>query len=121
MACSFVLATWASFYCIETISFDESLAMRVKVQNFAIFLGFLLIWHGIFSLFGLYHSRRLSTQWAEIIDVLKATSIGTAGIFITAILFSIDIVTPTFLAVFWAAGTAITIFCRVIQAIVLAV
>jgi FlaA1/EpsC-like NDP-sugar epimerase len=112
MACSFVLATWAAFYRIETISFNEFLAMRVKVQNLALFLGFLLVWHIIFSLFRLYHSRRLSTQRGEIIDVLKATSIGTAGIFITAIFFRIDIVTPTFLAVFWVAGTAITIVCR---------
>ena len=112
MACSFVLASWAAFCRIETISFDEFLAMRVKVQNLALFLGFLLVWHIIFSLFRLYHSRRLSTQWSEIIDVLKATSIGTAGIFITAIFFRIDVVTPTFLVVFWVAGTAITIVCR---------
>jgi len=112
MACSFFLATWAGFYRIKTISLDQFLAMRVKVQNFALFLGFLLIWHITFSLFRLYHSRRLSTQWGEIIDVLKATSIGTAGIFITAIFFRIDIVTPTFLAVFWLAGAAITIFTR---------
>ena len=112
MACSFLLATWAAFYRIETISFDEFLAMRVKIQNFTLFLGFLLIWHIIFSLFRLYHSRRLSTQWGEVIDVLKATSIGTAGILITAIFFRIDIVTPTFLAVFWLAGTTITIFTR---------
>ena len=48
MACSFAMATWAAFYRIETISFDEFLAMRVKVENFAIFLGFLLLWHIIF-------------------------------------------------------------------------
>lgn len=113
MACSFVLATWAAFYRIETISFDEFLVMRVKVENFALFLGFLLLWHSIFSLFRLYQSRRLSTHWSEVIDVIKATSLGTIAILIIGLSFRISVVTPTFLAVFWVASTAVTIFCRV--------
>ena len=49
--------------------------MRVKVRNFALFAGFLLAWHTIFCMFGLYESKRLSVRKAEVLDVVKATSL----------------------------------------------
>ena len=49
MAFSFALTTWVVYYQTVSVSFDEFLLMRVKVQNFALFLGFLLIWHLSFS------------------------------------------------------------------------
>lgn len=112
MACSFAMATWAVAYQYSGISFTQFFSMRIKVQNFALFFVFLLIWHIIFSLLRLYHSRRLSTHWSEVIDVIKATSLGTIAILIIGLWFRIDVVTPTFLAVFWVAGSAITILCR---------
>ena len=94
------------------ISFKSFLEMRIKVQNFAIFFAFLLIWHALFSLFGLYHSRRLSSRRNEIVDVAKATSVGTLVLVISAFFFEITMVTPTFLGVFWAASTGTTILSR---------
>ncbi len=105
MAFCFSLATSVVSYRSGTVSFIDFFSIRVKVQNFIIFLGFLLIWHIIFCLFGLYQSRRLSTRWAEVTDVIKATSLGTLGIFIGATLFRIDMVTPAFVAFFWALST----------------
>ena len=66
IAFSFALATLATHYPIDTITFVQLLSMRVKLQNFILFLAFLFVWHNNFSFFGLYHSRRLSTQWAEV-------------------------------------------------------
>ena len=42
-----------------TVSVAEFLALRVKIQNFFTFALLLLVWHLIFSLFGMYASRRL--------------------------------------------------------------
>lgn len=109
---SFALATLAVYHQTGMVSLLQFLSMRVKVQNFVVFLGCLLVWHIIFSLFGLYRSRRLSTRWAEAIDTIKATSFGTLLIFIASILFRIQIVTPTFIAVFWAGSSAIVILSR---------
>jgi len=114
MVLSFVLATVVVYYQNGMVSFDEFLSLRVKVQNFALFLGLLLVWHMIFSLLGLYHSRRLSTRRTEVIDVIKATSLGTLTIFISAIMFSIEMVTPVFLGVFWAGSNAIAIVSRLV-------
>ena len=43
-----------------TVSVAEFLALRVKIQNFVTFSLLLLVWHLIFSSFGMYASRRLS-------------------------------------------------------------
>ncbi len=106
MAFSFALATAPVLYESGPVSFAQFLSMRVKVQNFVLFSGFLIAWHIIFSLFGLYHSRRLSARRTEVIDVIKATSLGTLVIFMAAILFRISMVTPIFLTVFWAVSSA---------------
>jgi exopolysaccharide biosynthesis polyprenyl glycosylphosphotransferase len=113
MVCSFVLAAWAVYYQIGHISFGQFLSIRVKALNLGLFLGFLLVWHTVFTLFGLYRSRRFSTQRAEIIDVIKATSFGTLAVYMTSILFRIKMVNPTFVAVFWTASSAIAIASRV--------
>lgn len=112
MVFSFALATGVVYYQIGIASLVQLLSMRIKVQNFALFLGFLLLWHITFSLSGLYRSRRFSTRWAEIIDVIKATSFGTLAVYITSILFRIKMVNPTFVAVFWTASSAIAISSR---------
>jgi FlaA1/EpsC-like NDP-sugar epimerase len=98
---------------IDTVSFDEFLHMRVKIENFALFLCFMLLWHLIFSSMGLYRSKRFSSLKSEAKDVLKATTVGTFVIFCAAWIFSIQIVTPVFLLVFWTATSAATILSRI--------
>ena len=114
MTLSFAAATIAAHHQLRTVSFEEFLAMRISVQNFILFWGFLLVWHVIFALSGLYRSRRLTALWGEIIDVIKATFSGTLALFAFALLFRIQMVTPVFLAAFWTVSSAIIILSRVI-------
>ena len=114
MAFSFALAALAASQQVGEVSFEQFLSMRFKVQNFALFVGFLLLWHIIFSLYGLYSSRRLSARSGEIIDLLKATSLGTLAIFVGASLFRVEMATPDFLIVFWATSTGIAGSARLI-------
>src|SRR5947207_2801655 len=69
----------------RNVTAAEFFSMRVKIHNFAIFSVFLLIWHLIFSLLGLYASRRLSGRGREVVDVIKATSLGTCVILVGTI------------------------------------
>jgi exopolysaccharide biosynthesis polyprenyl glycosylphosphotransferase len=110
----FCVATSAVSYRTDTLSLIEFLSMRIKVQNFLVFLGFLLVWYLVFSLFDLYHARRLSTAWYEFIDALKATSLGTLAIAIAAIVFSIEMVTPVFLSIFWVGNNVTVISVRLL-------
>lgn len=95
-------------------------SMRVKIQNFAIFGLFILIWHLIFSFSGLYASRRLSKRGREAVDVITSISVGTFVIFAGAIVLHIRLITPLFLVVFWLASTCLTVPSRLMLRITLA-
>lgn len=97
---------------IEKTSFGQFLAMRIKVQNFLVFFGFVFVWHTILAGFGLYSSKRLSTVWSDIVDIIKVTSVGTAALFMFAVLFNVRMVSTSFLAVFWVGYNVITISGR---------
>ncbi len=94
--------------------------MRVKIQNFAIFLLLMIAWHLIFRLSGLYASRRLGDRRGEAIDVIKATSLGTLLMLAGATLFRITMVTPLFLAVFWVVSTGTAVSSRLTLRVILA-
>ena len=49
----------------SALSIAQFFSMRVKIQNLALFIALLLIWHAVFSLLGLYDSGRLSSRRAE--------------------------------------------------------
>jgi exopolysaccharide biosynthesis polyprenyl glycosylphosphotransferase len=112
---SFMAAAIMVSYEMEGISLDQFLNMRIKVENFILFFVILLMWHAIFSMFGLYRSRRLLTIKKEIKDIVKATSLGTFAIYILSLLFDMIMVTPVFLVSFWAGSTLITILTRLVM------
>ncbi len=111
---SFALAAWLSNYYNEASTFLQFFEIRVKVENLVIFLGLLLMWHMSFSLFGLYHSQRLSTRWSEIGDALKVTSVGTSTVLMAGILFNIKLISPAFLVVLWFSSSSVTILRLVV-------
>ena len=47
----FLFAAWVTSQEMKGVSFEQVLAMRIKVSNLLIFMAFLLVWHLIFSLF----------------------------------------------------------------------
>ena len=61
--------------------------MRIRLPNFAIFIGFMIAWHMIFSFFELYHSRRLSSVHEEVADIIKATCAGAVVLLVGCIHF----------------------------------
>ncbi len=101
------------------VRFSDFLAMRISVQNFVIFLGFLLAWHTNFTLFNLYQSRRLSSKKKEVIDVLKASTMAVAIVAVTAQVLRIRMVTPLFLSVFWIGSAGSMVLSRILMRAVL--
>ncbi len=99
---------------IGVTSLADFLSMRIKIQNFVIFVGLLVLWYTVFALHGLYHSRRLTTRWTDIVEVIKATSVGSLLIWIIGVFLKIDIITPVFLAVFWGTSTATSVSTRLL-------
>lgn len=93
----------------------EFLKLRLYVHNFVLVLLLIFLWHVIFTSLDLYESKRLSPSlFAEVPDVLKATSLGTLAILFIGIIFSIDIVTLPFLTTFWILSSAICVASRLV-------
>ena len=114
MILAFMTAALAVLHQSHTVAITEFFSMRVKIQNFAIFLLLGIAWHLIFSLSGLYESRRFSNRRGEVVDVIKVNSFGTFMILVGAIVFHIRLVTPVFLAVFWLTNTGATVASRLL-------
>jgi exopolysaccharide biosynthesis polyprenyl glycosylphosphotransferase len=119
MILSFGLATLAVANKYYAGTLEEFMAMRIKLGNFLIFAGCLLAWHMVLSSYHVYASHRLSRRRYELLDILKATSVGTLLIVLAAFMFHISMVTGTFVVVFWLSTTVLTMASRVGLRIVL--
>ncbi len=103
----------------RTISLAGFFLVRIALGNFLVLLGLLLGWHILFSMFGLYESKRFSSSRPEVLDLLKASSCGTIGLWLAASLFRIRIVRPGFLLAFWCFLSLLLVTGRVILRYVL--
>jgi exopolysaccharide biosynthesis polyprenyl glycosylphosphotransferase len=104
VAFSFAITTVIIVTTQHGVPLAQFLSMRTRVTNFAVFNVALLICHIVFKLCGLYRSRRLSSRLTEIADVLKATTLNTACFVAFSSLFSIQMITIHFLAIFWVVS-----------------
>jgi exopolysaccharide biosynthesis polyprenyl glycosylphosphotransferase len=109
---SFLAAAIRIWQLNEFTSFAAFFSMRVKLSNFVLFLALFYGWHLIFSMFGLYGSRRLADRKEEAVVVLKAVSAGALALGFVAAFFRVRMITPAFIAVFWMAGTLTIVLSR---------
>lgn len=83
------------------VTLTQLFEMRIQVRDFLFFSVLVLTWNFIFTMLGLYDSKRLSSRLGELTDTIKATSLGTLAIAIVGFLLKVQIVNPAFIAVFW--------------------
>ena len=113
MIASFLLAAVPALY-ESGLSVSEFFSMRIKVQNFVLFMALLIVWHIILASFGLYESRRLLTRESDIIDTLNATSLCTLAVGAAAMLFHIRMAGVAFIVVLWGASSTIIMLSRLV-------
>ena len=89
----------------EGMTFTEFMAIRIKLGNFLLFGLLLILWHNLFIVCGLYASKRLTTAWAGILEVCKATLLAAVVLTVLIKVFQIHLGTPRFVIVFWAFCT----------------
>ena len=114
MISAFSLSAWITHYQIEQVTFEELITLRIKVQNFILFISIGWVWLWVFSSFGLYEPFPLVTRRYELFGVIKATTAGTAIILIDSYLFEIDLITTTFLCLFWLLSSIFGISSRIL-------
>jgi exopolysaccharide biosynthesis polyprenyl glycosylphosphotransferase len=115
MSAAFVLATIVTFRPEFDLPYSEIFGMRIKLQNFVLFAGFLSLWHMLFAAFGLYEPGPVYRGGtSEALAVGKAAFCGTLGIGIAALVIHVEVITAMWLPVFWAAATAATLLTRLL-------
>jgi exopolysaccharide biosynthesis polyprenyl glycosylphosphotransferase len=120
MLLAFMAGTLIIVHESRSMDFTSFFSMRVKIQNFAIFSILIIAWHLIFRVSGLYASRRLADRRGEVIDVTKATALGTLLLLAGATVFHITMVTPLFLLMFWLVSTSTAVSSRLALRVTLA-
>ncbi len=114
MVCAFVVSTLPLYHRVGRFSLAQFFEMRVKLANLVLFLCFVLVWHILFSVFGLYKSKRMSSRWEEARDITAATTLGTIVIAAFALVFRIWVINRVFLLLFFLLSTGSVILSRVI-------
>jgi exopolysaccharide biosynthesis polyprenyl glycosylphosphotransferase len=97
---SFGLASLVIASADQRVGLAEFLSMRVKLSNCLIFVGFLVAWHCMLRICGLYKSVSLSTREVAVLQVSKAAVLCTACLALGGALFTIRIQTIEFLVLF---------------------
>jgi exopolysaccharide biosynthesis polyprenyl glycosylphosphotransferase len=111
---SFLVAAIRIWQLTGFTSFAAFFSMRIKLSNLVVFLSLFYCWHLIFSVFGLYGSRRLADRKEEAVVVLKATSAGALALGFLAAFFRVRMITPALIAMFWIVGTLTIILARLV-------
>jgi exopolysaccharide biosynthesis polyprenyl glycosylphosphotransferase len=93
--------------------------VRIKIVNFAFVIGFALVWHLIFSFFGLYRSRRAGVLSSDWLAVLKAVSVGTLVLSGLAPILDFSAVNREFVITFFVVALVSTIASRTFLKVVL--
>jgi len=104
--------------CIKTFrwtSIEVFFASKVSLSSCVLFAVAMLLCYAVFSLCGLYQSKRMSTKRAEVVDVLRAMAFSTAFLWLEGRLFSISVITPQFLTAFWTFGSTLVISARFLR------
>jgi exopolysaccharide biosynthesis polyprenyl glycosylphosphotransferase len=112
MVISFGIATIPVLYENAEVSFEDFFSMRIKLQNFLIFLGLMLAWHLIFFAVGAYKSRRFLREGSGAFDTFKATSLCALSMGITSAICHVRMMDLTFVLVFWGVSSALVALAR---------
>jgi exopolysaccharide biosynthesis polyprenyl glycosylphosphotransferase len=116
---SFGLAAALSMNAGRWTTIENVFASKVSLSSCVLFAIAILLCHAMFSLAGLYESKRLSTKSSEAADVLRAMTFSTACLWCEGKSFSILVMTPYFLVAFWAIGSVVLIGTRLLLRYVL--
>src|SRR4029077_348858 len=94
------------------LTLTRLMTLRITLGNCLLFALLLITWHNLFVLCGLYVSKRMTGQGAEMFEVCKATLLASAILIFSAKIFHIGIVTPPFVLVFWLSSACTMIVGR---------
>jgi exopolysaccharide biosynthesis polyprenyl glycosylphosphotransferase len=96
----------------DSLSLSQFFSLRLKIEDFLLFIVIGVIWYGVLHFFGVYYSRRLATWKNELTDILIATSVATLLLFVFDSVYDLRLITPLFLLLFWLQTNVLVISSR---------
>jgi exopolysaccharide biosynthesis polyprenyl glycosylphosphotransferase len=119
---SFIIAAESErFLFTDFTDFSEIFHLKIITPHqFVFFIGYAFFWHLIFLFSKLYTSKRLTSRFHEIFDVVKAITIGTLILFMVLLLYNRQIATSKTIITFWLSASGIMIVSRIIMRYILA-
>ena len=96
----------------HTMSLGHFFSLRAKISNLAIVLLAIVACHILFSLSGVYRSRRLTGRDQEALDLVRATTAIITFFLALSYIFSIRMINVEFLAEFWVVITCALVVSR---------
>ena len=109
---AFALASLLGPYRVGSLSLEVFLSLRLKIVNFALFLGLLLVWWLIFRAVGAFDPRRQPLGRSGELRVVAATALCTLVLGAASIPFDIEVVTPQSLVIFFVATSVLALGSR---------
>jgi exopolysaccharide biosynthesis polyprenyl glycosylphosphotransferase len=114
VAVAFILSALPQYGELRGLHLGQWIDLPIRLGNLLLFLSFLLIWHLLFTAFGLYTSRRLMQRRDELWDIARATTLGTGVIGVSGLVFHLPTANRLFLAIFWLSSTSLAIGTRTV-------
>jgi len=99
---------------LDVTTIREFMELRVSLGNFLMLGGLVVLWHLLFSSFGLYKDSLDRITYPKIVDVLKATSVGACCIVALSAPFEISFVGVRFILIFWTSVSLLSFYARLI-------
>jgi exopolysaccharide biosynthesis polyprenyl glycosylphosphotransferase len=109
---AFALASLLGPYRVGTLSLEVFLSLRLKIVNFALFLGLLLVWWLIFRAVGAFDPSRQPLGRSGGLRVVVATALCTLVLGAASIPLNIEVVTPLSLVTFCVATSVLALGAR---------
>jgi exopolysaccharide biosynthesis polyprenyl glycosylphosphotransferase len=98
---------------IQGMTIAGFMATPIRLGNCLAFALVVALCHHLFIFCGLYVSKRLTSQRAQVLEVCKATALAAVFLFFSGKAFHLGDVRPKFIFVFWLSTTVVMVAGRV--------
>lgn len=109
---AFTLSAWLAAGDARNMPFQEVLSLRIKLQNFLLFIGIAGLWSVILAACGLYQSHIYRGRGSELREVAIAMGICSVALWVVHELFQIQLIGTRFLVYFCALAIVLSIATR---------
>ena len=119
LLCSLAMAVGIGYDLYKPSNLADLFPTGMTARDFIVLTVAIFTWYIFFLLIGLYETKRFGRRLEEVLDILKATSLGTCLISGIVSFFYLGLLNGYFIFVFWVSATILTISTRMTMRLIL--